>query len=189
MSRFFVRTISGKEVDFLNPRPEDFEIDDIAQSLSKLCRFVGQIDCFYSVGQHSVLVSHLCPPQLAQAGLMHDAVESITGDIVHPLKELLGVNMRRIEKRLERAMCQRFYIDFEQLREVKYWDRLAFATENRDLRGIGRQIPGDPLPDPDIQIQPWSSAAAYTEFLRRFDELFVAGSTEMSSIEVCGVAL
>lgn len=82
----FIITRSGVRFDVLNPRPEDVRLDDIAHSLSHLCRFVGHTDRFYSVAEHSVLVSQLCDDEAAVFGLLHDAAEAYVGDLASPVK-------------------------------------------------------------------------------------------------------
>ena len=82
-------TGSGRLFDLYNPSREMVDIEDIANSLSKTCRWNGNIPDFYSVAQHSCLVAWLAPAPLAFAALMHDAAEAYTGDIIRPLKKCL----------------------------------------------------------------------------------------------------
>ncbi len=67
----------------------DVNVGVIAESLSKQCRFNGHCKGFYSVAEHSVLVSHLIDPEYALAGLMHDVHEILTGDIPTPVKSVV----------------------------------------------------------------------------------------------------
>lgn len=74
---------------------EAFDIEEIANSLSKLCRFNGNTNKFYSVAEHSLNVMELILDEfptnkkLAYEGLMHDATEAYLGDLVTPLKQVL----------------------------------------------------------------------------------------------------
>src|ERR1700674_199080 len=77
------------------PLEEDVCIEDIAHSLSLLCRFTGHVKQFYSVGEHSVRVSYLCPPEYQLWGLLHDAGECYAGDVNRPLKYSPGMEAYR----------------------------------------------------------------------------------------------
>jgi len=66
------QTYTGKKVFAFEPRGIDISITDIAYALSNVCRFGGH-SLFYSVAQHSVLVSQVCDPEHALIGLLHDS--------------------------------------------------------------------------------------------------------------------
>lgn len=79
-------------------RPEDtvFDITMIATVLAKIPRFNGQTYMDYgmssrpyTVAQHSVHVAELLPMHLKVLGLLHDAHEAFTGDMIHPLQMYL----------------------------------------------------------------------------------------------------
>lgn len=85
-------TASGRAFWSLDPRPEDVRIEDIAAQLARICRFGGALKpgvSFYSVAQHSVLVSYNVPEEYALEGLLHDAAEAYVGDVIKPIKSAL----------------------------------------------------------------------------------------------------
>lgn len=165
-----IQTQSGSYFNFVNPELSEFTIEDIASALSKLCRFTGHVKSFYSVSQHSTMVSRIVPPKDALAGLLHDASEAFLNDISSPLKQLLS-EYRVIEKRVEKVILNRFGLSENLPDSVKRADLIMLATEKRDL------MPGcidshwaiiqgiDPLPE---HIHPLDPRFACFDFLDRF---------------------
>lgn len=118
-----IKTRSGIYFNLLNPSPDDVRIEDIAWALAHTCRFGGHCCKFYSVAEHSWLAAQTASryghgPNAQLAILMHDAAEAYAGDVVKPLKNLIGVLFAEIESRIEQAIGTRFGIDFDAHREV-----------------------------------------------------------------------
>lgn len=186
---FWIQTHSGRPYRLDRPDPRDVDIDDIAHSLAATSRFNGHTKWEsgglwgYSVAQHSVLVAKIVsrisgefpkPPtgaHLPLMGLLHDAHESYIGDITSPLKRLLGSDWEWIESNAEECVRQAFALPCRPstLEVVKAADRIALATEARDLLhggpvGWSSDLP-EPLPD---RVDVWPPSYAKGKFLEAF---------------------
>lgn len=128
----YIQTYSGTEFWSLKPRTEDVKIIDIAHALSNKCRFAGHCKSFYSVAQHSVLVSRQLPKDLRLWGLLHDAGEAYFADIPNPIKRMHDL-FDQIEEPIMQAVAKQFSLDWPMPKEVKVADRVLLATEARDL--------------------------------------------------------
>ena len=74
----------GRTIDLAALAPEDVTAEILADTLAKVNRFGGRTPEPFSVAAHSVLVEHLCPPDLRPWAIIHDAHEAFLGDIVEP---------------------------------------------------------------------------------------------------------
>lgn len=168
----WILTASGRQFDYLDPRPDDIHILDIAQGLANECRFAGHTRAFYSVAQHAWLASRIVPQAHALEALLHDASEAYCKDIPRPLKDLLP-DYRDIEARVEGALRARFGLPPVMSECVKLADLILLATERRDL------LPADPTPWALLEgIEPLERpiravlpARAQALFVRRYVEL------------------
>jgi hypothetical protein len=131
-----ITTYTGKYFDILNPEVYEFDINEIAVALSNLCRYTGHVNRFYSVAEHSVLVSRLVPSDLALTGLLHDASEAYLGDVSSPLKKLLP-EYKAIEERVERAIADYFSIPFPYPEEIKKADKRMYWNERKSVADNG----------------------------------------------------
>jgi hypothetical protein len=101
----WIMTFTGKHFYPYSPIVEDIDIQDIAHALSQICRFGGHCSRFYSVAEHSILVSIRCPQELKLVGLLHDAAEAYLGDVPTPLKQEW---FQKTEHNLMMAIYKRF---------------------------------------------------------------------------------
>ena len=101
----------GIWVDDIHKLPKEaMDIKVIAHSLSRLCRYAGHADTFYSVAQHSYFVSKLVPEEYALEGLLHDAAEMITSDIPLPVKKLIP-KLKSIERSITKQIFKHYGIE------------------------------------------------------------------------------
>lgn len=126
---------SGKIFDFLDPHGSDFDIDDVAHGLAHVCRYAGQCRHFYSVAEHSILVSDVVETFKLEA-LLHDAAEAFIGDVTRPLKQLLP-EFKRIEANVEDAIIDRFGLDPAFRSIVKPADLSVLAAEQAQVMAPG----------------------------------------------------
>jgi len=138
----YIKTFSGKKINLRNPSSSDIDLADIGASLSKICRFGGHCSEFYSVAQHSVLVALMAPEPLRGAALLHDATEAYLGDVVKPLKVILGPVYNELEMAFEQAIRERFHwlptIGQREKEEIKKCDILALQIEDEAFRNSNR---------------------------------------------------
>jgi len=162
----YIVTASGTQFDLLNPNPDDIRVEDIASGLSKLCRFTGQCNDFYSVAQHCVLGARELERPHRLAFLLHDASEAYLADISKPLKELLP-DYRAIEDRLQAIICEKFSVEYPFSQEVKELDLTLGSTEIRDLSNHGPGPWGEHAMHPTLErkIEPWTWRRAYAEYM------------------------
>lgn len=155
----------------MDPSPDDVSIEDIAHALSHLCRYGGHCREFYSVAQHSVLVSRALPRPLRLWGLLHDASEAYVVDVPRPLKRYLP-QYNEAEAAVTRAIVQAFNLTpAECPPEVKQIDTAILSDEAAQLLGPPPRPWEDMLPPLGIEITPWGSLRAKAVFLQEFHSL------------------
>jgi len=166
----WIQTASGDQFWPLDPRPEDTHIFDIASALSKLCRFGGHSNTFYSVAHHccegSVYIEKTVGDlDAAFAFLLHDASEAYICDIPRPLKRLPEfAGYLEIEDNINKVIAQKFGIDFSNqlIWEV---DDLMLATERKCFMPSNLDWGLKAL---DYNLKAWSCATAFSKYSTRF---------------------
>lgn len=166
-----ILTSNGDYFLFNSPEQYDFPIEVISNALSKICRFTGHTSEFYSVAQHSVLVSEMVPRKYAFQGLMHDAHEAFTGDMVSPLKKLIPEYVI-LEKKIESELRLRYSLPESLHESIKIADIKLLMSERRCLFPYRSD---DNLHWPSvmstIDIKPMNHNEAYFYFLNRYKAL------------------
>jgi hypothetical protein len=159
----------------------EVRLSDIMDGISKICRYNGQIDRFYSVAEHSVLVSVMAElagdEDAILPALFHDAHEAYSGDLPTPHKTMVR-GLAKFEEGYALTVREALNLPAP---EDPLWDRVAqydMQILHRELSVLRR---GN-LPywhDPEVetlvpaQVQPvgfeWQEARAL--FRRRVREL------------------
>lgn len=148
--------------------PTPLTIEDVAASLSKICRFAGACTRFVSVAQHSVLVAAIVrynlngSPADVIGALLHDAAEMVLGDIPRPAKKRLqGI------KELEADILARTIIGLDvsaiwklvDHSKIQKADEIALATERKHFMAKAG-APWGKLPPPTPMIGYGMTAAS-----------------------------
>jgi len=172
----WIQIYSGKPYWPLDPRPEDVDIIDIAAALSKLCRFTGHTTRFYSVAEHSVLVSKSVPEEFAKWGLLHDAAEAYLCDLPAPIKSQPEFSDYRIaEKKNMVCIATHFGLCPKVPAEVKVIDRRIWQDERAALMNPSilqwSCDKYDDLQPLGVEIHGWYPDTAFDVFLDRYREI------------------
>lgn len=168
----WMQTYTGVQFWPMDPMPCEIFIEDIAHSLSNLCRYNGHCRHFYSVAEHCVHISGSVEKKYALAALLHDAAESYVSDVPRPLKPFL-INYSDIEKRVMEAILKRFKIDKNKVdwNEIKRLDNMILVDESSQLMGTPPATWNIPNVGIGITIGFWPPAVAFEKFMEKFKNL------------------
>lgn len=171
-SNAWVQIHSGEPFYPLSPKPEDINIDDIAHALGMVCRYGGHCTRFYSVAEHSWLMSHTVAPEHALWALLHDAAEAYVGDMVRPLKHVMPEFMAA-EDRIMEAITTKFNLPGQMPDQVKEHDTRIVVDEREQIMAPSR-LPWtalDGYAPLGVTIDGWPPVTATHMFKARFDQL------------------
>jgi hypothetical protein len=188
-----IRLADGTPFDYDSPNLDTLTKDVLVGSLSKICRFTGHTSSFYSVAQHSILVSHIVHPSLALPALLHDCGEAFIGDINSPLKRWIAEHTRddslkMLEHQIQLLVFQRFCVAWPDnfgWDKIKTADLLAYQLEKKFFMTVTVPIDEHASFDPpvvDLKLfdtlitklginYSWNDSSAYTQFIARWQEL------------------
>lgn len=107
---------SGKSVDLFNPQASDIDAYDIARGLANKGHFGGHSTTYFSIAEHSILVSYLTDDIY---GLLHDAPEAYLFDPSSCYKQRIPI-FKEDEQAFLRAISERFKLDYERFEEPFY---------------------------------------------------------------------
>lgn len=151
MSQIFINTYSGKRFDYIEQNPENVCIEDIAYSLSRLCRFCGHIKIFYTVCHHSMALSDLFSSvRMKILAFLHDAHEIYLNDMPSPAVSWINIldgghfkeSLKKAKHILDKTIFEHLEIDFPSNQErkmVKSAEDILFNIE-KSAFGFGDRI-------------------------------------------------
>lgn len=162
----YITTYSKINFRPLEPVAEDIKIEDIAHSLSMLCRANGHYSSFYSIGAHCIncyeeAVARRETPRVKLACLLHDATESYISDVTRPVKQYLK-EYQDIEEKLAAVIFEKFlgaplteyeaktvqliddamlYYEFLEFGAIKLYEEPPYVAATPDFyRGTMKQV-------------------------------------------------
>jgi len=151
MSAIWSQSLKGRAIDMLQPRADDVDFHEIAETLARLNRYAGASTIPVSVGQHTLIAIAATPPALQPWVALHDAHEYVIGDIPTPAKQALlefaaarggayqvfmAEALRNMAHVHDVAIHQAAGLPLpteEQRAEIKLADLRALMTERRDF--------------------------------------------------------
>lgn len=196
--RAWVRLQSGRCLNVLNVTPFDWEVSDLARGQATTDRWGGcsRFGRPFVDAQHVLLALAIAranhpnglDPALEAAIVVHDGPESLStlGDVLTPVKPVLGAGYRWLDNQCERAIHRRFQLPdvlpAEWTRILKRADKKSAATEAVNIVGWTREqvrselkIPFKPLAEDPLAKkyggkpwEPWEPDVAAQRF---YDEL------------------
>jgi len=129
---------SGMKI-VLDPEAPDFDpgaftLHDVATHLSRQARYNGAVD--WSVAAHSVLAASLAtadnqPREIIRAVLMHDGHEAYVGDVISPVRRVVGEPWQSYEDKFQAAFLRAMGLEADKSAEVRVYDLLALSCEKQ----------------------------------------------------------
>lgn len=176
----WIETYKGHAFYFDHPEEDTIDIEDIAQSLSQICRYVGHTNRFFSVAEHCVLMVEYIQKELGLGleqrlmVLLHDASETYTGDLSSPFKAYVGADFKEIENKIQEVICKKFRIKYPFPSWLKTLDtRMRLDEKNSVLNPSHNIWHTEGLEPLGIEIEGWSPETARNKFLLMFNLLMI----------------
>lgn len=175
----------GHEIDLrTGPRPEQCKIEDIAHSLSLICRYGGHANRFYSVAEHAVLCARHMMTMHGVYVLHHDDGEFITNDMTWPMKVFIfgedyhnNPLYRKTMGKFDKPILEALGLNYEAFKNlyptIKKIEGRVQEFEVKYLRG--RNAPAveefpedDPLFGAEFGMSPVEAEAAFLRMHKTF---------------------
>jgi len=161
----YIRTQQNRKFNYLDIQNNIVTIEEIASVLSKIPRWLGHTDNFYSVAQHCCWCYDNTKGNKLEA-LMHDASEAYLGDCPTPLKKLLP-EFNKLENQISILLSNTFDYKYPYSKETHNVDNLALGFERYNIKKLN--INYEPFDNiiPNI-ITYWKPKQAEKNFLKRY---------------------
>lgn len=177
-----ITTWKGHRIDFREgPTVDQIDIEDIAHHLALQCRFMGAVNRFYSIAEHSIYVARHTAKMHGAYFLLHDAHEYLYQDICKPLKNFILSKSDVYEKACDQAdkvimkALGLNYIGFKNLYpRIKEVDNYIYDLEHKFLRGRFAPVPsfaeGEPLHGAPFGMAPEEAEAIFLQMFHDFSK-------------------
>lgn len=173
----WITTNTGRDHSLLAAHtiaPGELTYKEVAHSLAHINRYSGHTCRPYSVAEHSLLCATIANAMGASAAhqlcvLMHDAHESIVGDVTSPVKQMIGPAWGAFEGQIQHQVLRSFgiYETFVECAElVRLCDLTALASERAALLEWhpARNKPWPVIDTPGALIKPWPDANLHAAY-------------------------
>ena len=178
-----ITTCTGIHMNPLDPRPEDFRIEDIAHALPLICRGNGHVKTFFSVGQHCINCAREAEAlklsdRMVLACLLHDASECYMSDVPRPFKRNLP-SYRETEDRLLSIVFTHFLgsdLTAEEYKQMKQIDNAMLWCDMHELLGE------DIGPEPEVHIKIFYGWRPFAEVEKEYMTLYREYADRISAV-------
>ncbi len=176
----WLEMVSGIAFYFGDPTMDMIRPEDIAYSLSRLCRYNGHVRRWYTVAEHTCIMSDWIMTQpwaTARDGLTalhHDDAEYIIGDLPRPIKVTMP-QFKALEEILDQKMAMRFGTIWPFPGWLKEADSRILMDERAEIMNPSTNIWGTDEMEPlGVDFMPISGrfcALTKWQWLRRHHKL------------------
>lgn len=162
-----ITTRGGLKYNVFDFNPKLFALDDIADSLSKINRYIGNIpNQSYSVAQHSVLGAQVFlfsgEVELAYQFLMHELTEAFLGDTLSPVKAIAPA-FKKLEDEIEIKLYKHWGLPIKKDPRLKMLDLNLCEYEMTIL------LPGNA--ERNFQFDFWSPEVGKNRFIGMYNQI------------------
>lgn len=131
-----INVISGRKVSLLDPQPGHITIMDITRGLAYRPHFGGHSPHFFSVAEHTLMVTKLTMEaypgaehaHLWMVAMLHDASEAYLGDMVKPLKVHMP-DFQKLEEKMTAAIFLKYKLNPADIALIKPFDKAVQEIE------------------------------------------------------------